>query len=202
MKRTSIRTKLLACFSFVALVATGAAIYSLSTIRHLSDQMHEEIVGSSSRLDQSRQITIGIANMRSAMRGISLFGMTHNEAPFAKARSSFDATAAEMRQTIQQMESSKLSAEELASVTAIRTALGQWVENFREFADMSAAGHAKEASDITLKKTSPLMDALQKNAATFGQANSARRDAAIVATADEGGLRSPRRFPIERRCQL
>jgi methyl-accepting chemotaxis protein/methyl-accepting chemotaxis protein-1 (serine sensor receptor) len=144
--------------------------------------MHEEIVGSASRLDQSRQITIGIANMRSAMRGISLFGIEHLPGPFAKARSSFDDNAAQLRKAVQQMEASKLTAEEQTSVNAIRSALEQWVENFREFADMSAAGHPEEASDITLKKTSPLMDTLQKSAAAFGQANSARRDVAIAAT--------------------
>jgi methyl-accepting chemotaxis protein/methyl-accepting chemotaxis protein-1 (serine sensor receptor) len=87
-----------------------------------------------------------------------------------------------MRQTVQQMEASKLGTEELAAVNAIRSVLGQWVENFREFADMSAAGHLEDANEITLKKTLPLMDTLQKNAASFGQANSARRDAAISAT--------------------
>ena len=182
MRQTSMRTKLLVCFGFVALVATAAATYSLSTIRHLRSQMHEEIVGSATRLDQSRLITIGIANMRGAMRGVSLFSVIHQPGLFAKARSSFDATAAEMRQTVQQMEASKLSTDELAGAKAIRMALDQWVQGFPEFADMCAGGHPVEASEIAAKKTTPLMDTLQKNAATFGQANSARRDAAIGAT--------------------
>jgi methyl-accepting chemotaxis protein len=184
--KAGMRTKLLVCFDFVALVATAAGIYSLSTIRHLRNQMRQEIVGSASRLDQSRQIAIGAANMRSAMRGVSLFSMTHQPGPFAKARASFNATAADMRQTVQEMEMSKLDTEELAAVNAIRAALNQWVANFREFADMSAAGHPQQASEITLKKTSPLMDTLQKNVAAFGQANSARRDAAIRDT--EAGI--------------
>jgi len=178
----SMRTKLLVCFSFVAVVATVAAIYSLTTVRHLRNQMREEIVGSSSRLDQARQITIGMANMRSAMRGVSLFAAMHRPEPMAKARSIFEATAVEMRKTFQQMEGSRLGPEEQAAVNAMRSALEQWVENFREFAEMSAAGHPDEASDLTLKKTSPLMDTLQKKAADFAQANSARRDTAIGAT--------------------
>jgi hypothetical protein len=54
--------------------------------------MHEEIVASAARLDQVRQV--GIANMRSAMRGISLFAMTQNAESMKKARAVFEATAA------------------------------------------------------------------------------------------------------------
>ena len=180
MKQTSIRTKLFVCFGLVVVAAMAAAAYSLSTISHLRRQVREEIVGSAARLDQSRQITTGIANMRSAMRGVTIFSMLHMPGPFAKARSTFGDTAAEMRNVIQQTEASKLTTEDQAAVNAIRSALDQWVENFREFADMCAAGHPEQASEITNKKTSPLMDTLQKNAAAFGQANSARRDAAIV----------------------
>lgn len=181
-RQTGVQTKLLACFGLVAAMATSAAFYSLSTIRQLRTQVREEIVGSAARLDQSLQITIDVANMRGAMRGVSLFAMMHASGPFAKARSTFDATAAEMRKIIQQMEASKLTTEEQAAVNSIRSALDQWVDEFREFADMSAAGHPGEASEIALKKTTPLMDTLQKNAAEFGHANSTRRDAAVAAT--------------------
>jgi len=179
MQNTSIRTKLFVCFGFVAIAATASAVYCLSTIRHLRTQMHEEIVGSAARLDQARQISIGIANMRSAMRGVSLFSMMHNTEPMKKARTVFDATAAEMRKTIQQMESGAISAEDRTSVNAIRSSLEQWVTDFQEFADLSAAGHAEEASESALKKITPLLDVLQKGTADFGQANSSRRDAAI-----------------------
>ncbi len=181
LQKTSVRTKLFACFGFVALVATASAIYSVWTIRNLQTEMHEEIVGSAARLDQARQITIGIANMRSAMRGVSLFSVMHNTEPEKKARALFDTTAAEMRKTIQQMESGDIGSEERASVNAIRTSLDQWDTSFREFADMSEAGHPEEASNNALKKITPLLDALQKGAANFGKANSARRDAAISA---------------------
>ena len=97
-------------------------------------------------LDQARQIAVGIANMRTAMRGVSLVSMTHAPGPFATARSTFDATAEEMRKTFQQMEASKLSPEEQGAVNTMRSALDQWVENFRDFAEMSAAGHPEEAS--------------------------------------------------------
>ncbi|HLK17971.1 MAG TPA: methyl-accepting chemotaxis protein [Bryobacteraceae bacterium] len=187
MTQTSIRTRLFVCFGLVVVAALGAAGYSLLTLRHISSQTQEEIVGSAARLDLSRQMTTGIANMRSAMRGISLFWMIHAPGPFAKARSTFDDTAAEMRKNIQQMEASKLTAEDQAAVTAIRSALDQWVDGFREFADMTVAGKGDEASVMALKKSTPLMDALQKNTAAFGQTNSARRDAGIAAT--QAGIR-------------
>ena len=186
MKQISIQTKLIACFGLLVAAAMAAGAYSLSTIRSIRRQVREEIVGSATRLDQSRQIATGIANMRIAMRGVSLFSMMHAAGPFAKARSTFDDTAAEMRKTIQHMEASRLTGEDQASVTAIRSALDQWVDSFREFAAMSAVGHGEEASAIALKKTTPLSDTLQKNAAAFGQANSARRDAGVITT--EAGI--------------
>jgi len=180
-QKIGMRTRLLVGFGFVALVAATSAVYSVLTIRHLRAQMHEEIVGSAARLDQARQVTLGIANMRMAMRGISLFSMMHAQEPFNKARAAFDEAAAEARKTVQEMASGNIGAEERASVNAIRSSLDPWVANFQEFADMAAAGHGEEASQMTLKKTSPLMDAAQKGAADFGKANSARRDAAIDA---------------------
>lgn len=180
-QQTSMRTRLLVCFSLVAGVAISAAVYSLSTVRHLRTEVREEIVGSSTRLDQSRQITIDLANMRSAMRGVSLFGMMHNAQQIAKARSSFDVTAGELNQTIQHMESGELTADERAGVESIRQALNQWAGDFGEFADQTASGHAEEAAAIALKKITPLMDAIQKNAKAFGSANSDRRDAAVIA---------------------
>jgi len=141
--------------------------------------MHEEIVASAARLDQVRQVSIGIANMRSAMRGASLFAMMHNTEAMKTARATFDATAAEMRKTIQQMESGFIGSDERTNVNATRSSLEQWATDFEEFADLSAAGNAEEASASALKKITPLLDVLQKGTAHFGQANSARRDAAV-----------------------
>jgi methyl-accepting chemotaxis protein len=182
MRQTSIRTKLFVCFGLVVVAAMAAAGYSLSTIRHINRDMQEEIIGSAARLDLSRQISAGLANMRSAMRGVTLFSLTHSTAPLAKARSSFDNTAAEMCNTIRQTEASKLTSEDQAAINAIKSALGQWVDTFPKFADLCTAGQAEQANEIALKQITPLMDTLQKNAAAFGHANSARRDAGIAAT--------------------
>jgi len=181
MQNTSMRTKLFVCFGFVAIAATASALYSVAKVRNLQEQMRVEIVGSAARLDQARQITIGLTSMRSAMRGISLFAITHNAELFQKARAAFDSNAADMRKTVQQMEAGDIRSEERASVDAIRSSLEQWVANFQEFADLSSTGRAEEASAITATKTTPLMDTIQKYSQDFGQANSARRDAAILA---------------------
>lgn len=186
MKQTSIRTKLLACFVLVVVAAGAAVAYSLYTLRHIRSQMREEMVGSTRRLEQSLQIATGIANMRSSMRGVTLFALTHNAGPFAKARSAFGNTAAEMRKVVQDSETSGLTAQDQAAINAIRPALDQWVDSFQQFADLCAAGQAQQANEIALKKITPLMDTLQKNASAFGQANSARRDRAIAAT--ESGI--------------
>jgi len=181
LQQTSIRIKLFICFGFVSLAAMTAAVYSLATIRGIRTKMNQEIVGGAARLDQARQITIGLANMRSAMRGVSLFSMIQKPEQVTKARSLFDSGAADMRKTIQQMEEGAVASEDRAAINAIRSALNEWAQRFQEFADQSAAGHGEEASAAALKTTTPLIDTLQKNAAAFGQANSARRDAAIAA---------------------
>ena len=64
----------------------------------------------------------------------------------------------------------------------IRSALDQWIGNFPEFYDLCAAGHVDEANAITLKKTSPLMDALQKNAAELARVSRLRREQANIRT--------------------
>ena len=140
MTRTSIETKLLVCFVLVVVAAGAAAAYSLDTLRHIRSQMQEEIVGSTARLEQSLQIATGIANMRSSMRGVTLFSLTHNAGPFAKARSAFGNTAAEMRKVIQSSETSRLTAQDRAAIHAISLALDQWVDGFQQFADWCTAG--------------------------------------------------------------
>jgi methyl-accepting chemotaxis protein/methyl-accepting chemotaxis protein-1 (serine sensor receptor) len=180
MQQMGMRTKLVACFGLVAVAATAASVYSLFTIRQIRDDIRLEIVGSAARLDQARQIATGLANMRSAMRGVSLFSTSHNAEMTGKSRTAFEATAADMRKVVQQMESSGLTAEDRVGVDTIRESLDQWCKDFPEFADLSNL-HPAEANALALKNMTPRMDAIQKNAKAFGETNSARRDSAITA---------------------
>ncbi len=186
LKGMSMHTKLLVCFCLVAAVATISAVFSVATVRRLQSQMRMEIVGSAARLDQARQITIGLASMRSAMRGVSLFAVRNKAELAAKSRAAFDATAAEMRATLQRMESAELQPEDRTAVKAMQTALEQWIVSFKEFADRSLSGHGEEAADEAVLTMTPLMDAIQIHAQEFGETNAARRDAAIAAT--EGAI--------------
>lgn len=179
-KKRSLRTKLFACFAFVLGTATGTAIYSLYTVRSLGNELRQEINVASSRLDQGRQITIGLALMRSAIRGVTLFSMDHNDRALADARSSFEASARQMREILRQAQESNPNAQDAATVKTIQSDLEQWVVNFQEFMAMCMAGQIEEADHLNFQKTSPIMDAIQKNAAAFGEANSARRDAAVA----------------------
>jgi methyl-accepting chemotaxis protein len=162
------------------MAAVAASAYSLYTVRNLRDQLHTEIVGNSLLLDEARQITIGLANMRSAMRGVSLFSIMHQAAPMDKARSTFEASAAQMREVVQHLTGRQLAAQDASAANTIRSGLAQWLADFSEFYSMSAAGHADEASAAILKRTSPVMDAMQKSASALGDASRARHDAAIA----------------------
>src|SRR5579883_3395359 len=97
MKSTSFQTRLFACFAAVLVFAIGAAVHSIYSVVSLRDQLRNEIQVSSERLDQSRLIMIGLANMRTAMRGVSLFSQDGNSAGVGKARTQFDAAAQQMR---------------------------------------------------------------------------------------------------------
>ena len=76
-QQENLKLKLLVCFGVILAVAMIASVESLSTIRGVQGQV-ADIVGSGSRLDQARQITIAIANMRSATRGVTLFTVEKN----------------------------------------------------------------------------------------------------------------------------
>jgi methyl-accepting chemotaxis protein/methyl-accepting chemotaxis protein-1 (serine sensor receptor) len=175
----SVRNKLTFLFGLVTLSATVSAIYSAVTIYHLQGQVNLEIVGSASRLDQALQMEAGLANMRSALRGVALYSFRNNPPAAHKAREAFETTAATMRDLIRQMEGAELPPEELAARNAIGKNLDDWAEVFKQFADLSLAGHPEEGEKVAMHAT-PMMDAIQENAMKFGAASSARKDAAIA----------------------
>src|SRR5579884_634823 len=180
--KLGVRAKLVLTFGVLALVGSVAALYAVYTIGNIRTQVTQEIVGSGARVDLARVITIDVANMRSAIRGVSLFSVMKNVPMMQKARTGFMDAAAEARRTISALESGSLTAEERAKVETMRASLDQWVPNFIEAADLCAAGRGEQANAIIIKKTTPLMDAIQKNAASLGKSNAGRRDAAQAGT--------------------
>lgn len=176
----NISKKLIFLFGLITLSATVSAIYSAATIYHLQGQVNAEIVGSASRLDEARQIEAGVANMRSAFRGVALYSLVKKLPAENKAREVFEAEAATMRDLVRQMESAELRPEERAYANAIGKSLDEWAEAFKPFADLTLAGHLEEATEMGMKTTA-MIDAIQQNVTKFGTANSARKDAAIAA---------------------
>ncbi len=178
-KQFSIRGKLFTCFGLLMAASASAAIFSVMEIRELRRTMREEIVGSASNLDLARRITISLANMRLAHRGVSLFGLMKNDANVQKARAVFEASAAEMRSATAEIRSGRMTDEERVRIGVIEDGLNQWLAWFPSFVQMTMEGHADEASETTLKNVSPIMDAIQKNASEFGQAHAERQRAAV-----------------------
>jgi len=182
MKNASLQTRLFACFGLVLVCGVAASAHSVYTEWTLRTQLRDEIDLSSQHLDQARQIVIGLANMRIAMRGVSLFSLDSNLPLAQKARSAFDSTAQAMQQDLSRLQASQSSPEEAAALQVMRPSLERWVQYFPQFADLSMSGHASEADSITIKNISPLMDAIQTNAAALGKLNQARYAAAIAAS--------------------
>ena len=177
---TNLGLKLALSFSVIILTAMAASLYSLSTQRQVRKQLLE-ITGNASRLDQARQITIALANMRSGMRGITLFALQNNTDQLNKTRRAFEASAAQIRLAAQKIQGDDLTQEDRAAVSAILSGVDQWQENFPEFVSLCVSAHVEEAHQITLKKTTPIMDVLQRSALQFGEANHSRQDAAETA---------------------
>jgi methyl-accepting chemotaxis protein/methyl-accepting chemotaxis protein-1 (serine sensor receptor) len=109
-----------------------------------------------------------------------VFALGKNPQGLATAKASFEASAAQMKEVLRNFSAARLSSDETAAVDTIRTGLDQWLENFPEFYSLSVSGKGDEASQITIRKTSPIMDRIQKSATQLGDANRARHDAAIA----------------------
>lgn len=143
-------------------------MYSLLAIRNMRVQQTREVLGSGTMLDDARQITIAIANMRSDMRAISLFAVTNHAERLPGLKAQYEQANADARKSVDDMEPQNLSAEERAVVDGIRSHLAQWRENFGEYYDLSVSGKGEQASTLTLRVTTPIMDWLQKAAADLG----------------------------------
>jgi len=174
-KEANVQVRLFWCIGLILLVAIGSSTYALVSVHSMRREMAQEVLSNASLLDDARQVSISIANMRSAMRGISLFSMMHNRAQTEKARDMFQAANQDSQKAVDAMETRNLTASDRATVRELRSHLAQWNDNFKEFADMSMSGHGDEASAITLKKTSPLMDWAQNATADLGAASRQRQ---------------------------
>jgi len=176
-----IKVKLYVALGAVVATAIGGSAYSLLTARHLRASVIRDMVAGAKRLDESRQITIDVANMRSAMRGVSMFSIQNHPEQVQKARAVFEASAADLRSVMQGMEAAELSPEERAAVNEIHSGVDKWLAGFGQFVDLSVAGHGDTAAEIVLKTISPVMDAIQKRTAEFGKTGQARQDGATAA---------------------
>ena len=177
-QQTSIQAKLLLSFGLVVAATLANSVYATVSARNLREQLSNDIAGATALLDNARQVTIGISNMRSAMRGVTLFSLQHDDAQVFKARTAFETTAAQMRTAIGEMSSRNLSAADRASVAEIQSALDQWTRLWPHFAEMCTSGHGDQANVYALANMTPVMDLLQKNAAELGRASRAREDEA------------------------
>jgi len=178
-KSLSLRARLLSCLGGVLLVAASVSAYSLRSIYGFRGHLRDEIEVGSTRLDQARQIAIGLGSMRSSIRGIILFSLTRNTAGFTSAKAAFQSSAVQMREVLQSMDAN-LSTEDRAAMEAIRLGLDEWVARSPEFVSLCESGKIEEANQFTLQKVSPIMDSIQKSASALGQASRTRHDAAIA----------------------
>lgn len=176
------RAKLLVNVGVVAVMAIGGSIYSVLSARHLRTTTIPELTSGAKQLDQTRQIAISISNMRSAMRGVSLFSMMHHPEQVDKARTAFQASTASMRSVLDEMQRDDLGSEQRATTDRLRAGVDQWLAGFGQFVDLSVTGHGDEASEIALKTLTPIIDVIQKQTTELGQIGKAREEKAAELT--------------------
>jgi methyl-accepting chemotaxis protein/methyl-accepting chemotaxis protein-1 (serine sensor receptor) len=181
MIHRSIQVKLLGAVGAIFGIAAVNSVYSGVTSGAIRTDVTEE-AASITLLDQAHRITAGVANMRIAMRGVSLFALMQNTEQATKARENFESTAAQMNQIIQAMEAAAPDTRERESIRAMRAALERWIVEFRGNADLTLSGHAAEATATALKNIAPLMDVLQKNAGELATASRLRQEQATGRT--------------------
>jgi len=180
-RQYGIRTKLFTCFGVVLAVAMGSSIYSVVTTRHLRSVTIQEMASGAKLLDDARQISIDVANMRSAMRGVSLFAIQNHPEQVKKSHALFETSAGDVRVVLEQIGRTDASSDERAAVNEIRSGTDQWLASFGEFADLSMAGHGDTAAELALKTMTPVIDAIQKRTAELGKSSQARQDGATEA---------------------
>lgn len=176
--RFGIRAKLLVTFGLVAVMALGGSIYTVLSARHLRTCTVKELTAGARRLDQTRQISIDVANMRSSMRGVTMFSLTKNQPQLDKVGKVFEASASDVRNLLREMERDDLNSDERASVDQIRIGIDQWLAGFVQFCAMNNNGKPEEANILALKTLTPVIDALQKRTAELGGLSRARQDKA------------------------
>jgi methyl-accepting chemotaxis protein len=147
-------------------------------MQRVGSQILPELARASAVLDQSRQISIDAANMRSALRGITLFNLQHNPDNVKAALHAFDAAAGDIREVVQKLESSGAE-QDRAAARVIHVSVDEWINRFQEFATLCAAGKVEDAHHLVLRSITPVMDSIQKATSELGKRN---RDQAASAT--------------------
>jgi methyl-accepting chemotaxis protein len=170
--------KLAWCLGAMSAVAIASFVESSFAVGSIRTEVKREIAGSVLLLDQSRHVDIDVANMRGALRGVSLFGLMKNRAQVDQASAAFDATAADALKVVAEMKNGEHASEDRESMDSIQDALEQWVRSFPAMRDLTVAGQALEASQYILRNITPLMDTLQKETSQLGRVSLARQQAA------------------------
>ena len=181
IRKLSLRARLFGCLGTLLLAAGLVSAYAINTGYSFRSQLHDEIELGSTRLDQARQLAIGLATMRTALRGITAFSYMKNSQGVAKAEEAFQASETQMEQTLSILAAGHLSSEDRERVLAIQSGVKVWLAIFPEFVRLNSAGQVEIASNMILAKVSPIMNQIQKNAEELGNENRARHDAAMAA---------------------
>src|SRR5579884_4020037 len=174
MRHENMSRRLLASFAGIAALAAVTAGYSAYEMRVIRSDSLGHFSAASKHLDLSREVTIGMANMRSAMRGQSLFGIMHNPEGVAKANATFAKCAAQLRNALDEYAASVTDASDGAQLQTIRTGLEQWTSQNPHNLELINSGKAEEASAWILRTLSPVMDRMQTAAAALGESNRKR----------------------------
>ncbi len=179
MGKSGIGKRLYGALGVVLAISLASFVHSSFALQRIRKTFTRDVAGNAWLLDHTRQVTLDAATMRMAMRGLSLFGMIHNQAQFENAGASFDSAAADVRSTLREMADSNLNDADRAAVESLRTAFEEWINDFPSLRQQSVGDHAAETTQAILQKLTPVMDRIQARAEQLRRESVQRQDEAM-----------------------
>jgi methyl-accepting chemotaxis protein len=179
--RLNARSKLLLSFGAIAMVTICSALFSLYTLTDIRTRLLKDSAAASAHLDDARRITTDLANMRSANRGISVFGAVHNAGAQAKAAAGYDQASADLRKVLEEYGASGAADSDREQLRVIGTGVQNWNAAMPHILELSSGAKTEEAINFVLVNVSPLMDSIQKASTDLVSVNRTRFNESMAA---------------------
>ena len=173
----SVKTRLVATFAITTALSLASAALCIGTVRDLDNVIAKRLAGSKARTDQMTDMLVGVAVMRSELRGLILSEYerlqhvdTSNQ--FEKSEQTFRTKAASVLTICDQYRAA--TQEGLSEIDSIKAGIGDWLKLFDEVVAIANQGRPDEARILAATKLRPIMVAIEGSAQSLVDTNRRR----------------------------